>query len=154
MKKIYNPHFDRRKPEEPARDEWQVDEYGRRFRKIGDVKEYEMVYRIDGIEVPASQLEDFNRRQAEAAKARIEADKAKPTEPKGLCPFKRGRNNLHVGCERDCAFYGGTSCVLAVTISQPARDTQGMKCPIAGTCGTSCALYAGGCKFIELLKGV
>ena len=49
--------------------EWQVDpKTGERFRMIGKMKEYEMTVRIDGIEVPQSQLADFHKRQKEAKK--------------------------------------------------------------------------------------
>ena len=123
---------------------------------IGSIKEYEMMVSVDGIQIPQSQLEDYHKRNKEAEENRraMESERLRTNpEPKENCPFKRGKNNLSVNCERNCAFYGESSCIFAATSSQPTRDTQGMNCPIAGTCITSCAMYAGGCKFIELLMG-
>lgn len=54
-----------RKELEPG--EWQeeVNQYGgvRRYRMIGNCKEYEMDVTVDGITIPQSQLEDYHRRK-------------------------------------------------------------------------------------------
>lgn len=142
--------------------EWQEEKnpFGgiRRFRMVGNVKEYEMMYRIDGIDVPESQLEEFNRARAEAAEreraeAQKKAEAAARDRELGFCPFKLGANSLHVSCDRKCAFFGENSCALVENAkSTPARP-EGLYCPIAGQCRTSCAFYADGCKFINHLKG-
>lgn len=133
--------------------EWETDEQGRRFRMFGNVKEYEMTVRINGIDVPQSEVDDFHRR-AKEAEAEREA-KTEPPKTAKLCPFMLGRNALEAHCKRDCAFFCGNSCSLAVTLTKPSHDTQGLDCPIsARSCNPVCALYAGGCKFIELLKGL
>ena len=51
--------------------EWQVDpKTGERFRMVGHIKEYEMMIHTSGGIVPASQLEDFHKRQKEAEERR------------------------------------------------------------------------------------
>ena len=69
-----------RKELEPG--EWQeeVNQYGgvRRYRMIGNCKEYEMDVTVDGITIPQSQLEDYHRRKKEAEQARREAAKNAP----------------------------------------------------------------------------
>ena len=47
--------------------EWQVDpKTGERYRMIGRIKEYELMVRVDGIEIPQSQLADYHKRKKEA----------------------------------------------------------------------------------------
>ena len=55
--------------------EWQVDpQTGERFRMVGHIKEYEPTIRIDGIEIPQSQLADYHKRRKEAeARRKAEA---------------------------------------------------------------------------------
>lgn len=139
--------------------EWQIETnpFGgtRRFRMLGNIKEYEPTVRIDGIDVPQSELEEFHQRRREAEeRQRAAATASVMDRPKGICPFKMAKNELNVACERECAFFGGTSCVLAVTVTQPFRDTQGKPCPVVGKCRADCTLYANGCKLIELVKGL
>ena len=51
--------------------EWQVDpKTGERFRMIGKIKDYELMVRIDGIEIPQSQLADYHKRKKEAEERR------------------------------------------------------------------------------------
>ena len=139
--------------------EWQEEKnkWGgvRRFRWIAPgAKEYEtMVTVAGGIEIPQSELEDYHRRQAEQKQQLAATVKASP-ETGRICPFKAGRNQMKTDCKRDCPFYADTACILAITSTQPTQDTQGRYCPIAGRCMPSCAMYAGGCRFIELVKGM
>ena len=100
--------------EEENPGEWQVDpKTGERFRMIGKIKEYELMVRIDGIEIPQSQLADYNKRKKEAEERRkaeaMEAAKNRP-EPKS-CPFANGCNTL---CKREgCKIFANGKCALA-----------------------------------------
>lgn len=58
--------------------EWQVDpKTGERFRMIGKMREYEMTVRIDGIEVPQSQLAEFHRRRKSFTLCRLQRTQRK-----------------------------------------------------------------------------
>ena len=49
-------------------DEWLTDEFGKRYRMRGNVREYEMMITVGGgISIPESQLSAYNRGKAEAA---------------------------------------------------------------------------------------
>lgn len=138
--------------------EWQVDpKTGERFRMIGKIKEYELMVRIDGIEIPQSQLADYHKRKKEAEERRkaeaMEAAKNRP-EPKS-CPFANGCNTL---CRREgCKIFANGKCALAtiadasgVEIEEaPAKDNR--KCPLSiyGHC-EGCALYNKGCAVVRL----
>ncbi|WP_405379302.1 hypothetical protein [Phascolarctobacterium sp.] len=138
--------------------EWQVDpKTGERFRMIGKIKEYELMVRIDGIEIPQSQLADYHKRKKEAEERRkaeaMEAAKNRP-EPKS-CPFANGCNTT---CKREgCKIFANGKCALAtiadasgVEIEEaPAKDNR--KCPfsIYGHC-KGCALYNKGCAIVRL----
>lgn len=138
--------------------EWQVDpKTGERFRMIGKIKEYELMVRIDGIEIPQSQLADYHKRKKEAEERRkaeaMEAAKNRP-EPKS-CPFANGCNTL---CKREgCKIFANGKCALAtiadasgVEIEEaPAKDNR--KCPLSiyGHC-EGCALYNKGCAVVRL----
>ena len=54
--------------------EWQVDETGRRFRMVGYIKEFEPTIVIGGVEVPESQVKEFNARNKAAREAAIKAE--------------------------------------------------------------------------------
>lgn len=144
--------------EEENPGEWQVDpKTGERFRMIGKIKEYELMVRIDGIEIPQSQLADYHKRKKEAEERRkaeaMEAAKNRP-EPKS-CPFANGCNTT---CKREgCKIFANGKCALAtiadasgVEIEEaPAKDNR--KCPfsIYGHC-KGCALYNKGCAIVRL----
>ena len=144
--------------EEENPGEWQVDpKTGERFRMIGKIKEYELMVRIDGIEIPQSQLADYHKRKKEAEERRkaeaMEAAKNRP-EPKS-CPFANGCNTT---CKREgCKIFANGKCALAtiadasgVEIEEaPAKDNR--KCPfsIYGHC-EGCALYNKGCAIVRL----
>ena len=144
--------------EEENPGEWQVDpKTGERFRMIGKIKEYELMVRIDGIEIPQSQLADYHKRKKEAEERRkaeaMEAAKNRP-EPKS-CPFANGCNTT---CKREgCKIFANGKCALAtiadasgVEIEEaPAKDNR--KCPfsIYGHC-EGCALYNKGCAVVRL----
>lgn len=140
--------------------EWQeeVNQYGgvQRYRMIGGVKEYEMLVKIDGIEIPQSQVEDYNRRKKEAEerrKAAAQEELKNRPEPKS-CPFSDGCNNT---CKREgCNIFLKGKCSIAtiadasgVEIEEaPAKNS---KCPfsIYGRC-QGCALYNKGCAIVRI----
>ena len=81
--------------------EWQIDpQNGQRYRMVGHIREYEMLVRVDGIEIPQSQLADYHKRKKVAEEERrikaLEEAKNRP-EPKS-CPFVNGCNSL---CKRE-----------------------------------------------------
>lgn len=139
--------------------EWQeeIDKFGgvKRFRMIGHIKEYEPTITINGLEIPQSQLEDYHRRQKEAAERRkaeaLEAAKNRP-EPKS-CPFSSGNNNT---CWREkCSLFLKGKCAIAILAdahgAEQTEQTQATKCPfsIYGRC-KGCALYNNGCAIVRL----
>lgn len=128
--------------------EWQteVNAFGgvHRYRMVGNVKEYEPTVTIDGIDIPESQVEDYNRRRKEQAAAQIEQNRraAAQAAPLYSCPFK-GANN----CTREkCALYVGRGCALARIAERATADTDGKACPFSPySCRKTCGLYKNGC---------
>lgn len=127
--------------------EWQeeVNQYGgvRRYRMIGNCKEYEMDVTVDGITIPQSQLEDYHRRKKEAEQARREAAKnAPPPPPRKNCPLADGMNT---DCTNEkCALYLNGCTLARLTDRPPAKATEGLQCPLSKyrfKCRTDCALY-------------
>lgn len=128
--------------------EWETDKNGRRFRSIGKgCIEYEPLIKIDGVEIPQSELAEYHQRRREAEKARGAAEKVRPEPPAAKdCPFKDG---LHTTCNREkCALYWN-GCTIPQLINAPARkDTRGLQCPINKrnqSCREYCAFYSNGC---------
>lgn len=141
-----------RKPLEPG--EWQTDEQGKKYRMIGGVKEYEMTIRIDGIEIPQSELEDYNKRKKAAAAAKAEAEKNKPAPPpRKFCPFQSG---LTTDCDGEkCALYLNGCTLAQLSDEPPAKATEGMGCPFSAyhICRKDCALFkATGCALTAIKK--
>ena len=129
---------------------WQTDEFGRRFRMIGGIRDFESTIRIDGIEVPESQLEAFHKARAEDKKKELDRARKKTiSAPVRLCPFKRAKNALNLNCVSDCSFYDG-GCSLSR--SAATRETAGLFCPICNKCFEQCAIYNHGCTMIHILK--
>ena len=145
---------------DPEPGEWQeeVNAYGgvKRFRMIGQIKEYEPTITINGLEIPQSQLEDYHRRKKEAEErrkaAKLEAWENRP-EPKS-CPLSDSCNNT---CKREgCNIFLKGKCSIAtiadasgVEIEEaPAKNS---KCPfsIYGRC-QGCALYNKGCAIVRI----
>lgn len=139
--------------------EWEVDENGKRFRRVGKAIEYEMMISVaGGIEIPESELEEYNRRQKEAEEKRkaaaMEELKNRP-EPKS-CPFSSGNYNT---CKREgCPLFLKGKCAIAILAdahgteqTDQAEQTQATKCPfsIYGRC-KGCALFNNGCAVVRL----
>ena len=139
---------------EPEVSEWQIDEQGRSYRMIGGAKEYEMMVHVDGIEIPQSQLTDYNARKKAAEQARAEATSNKPAPPANrFCPFKSG---LKTDCEREnCALYLNGCTLAQLSDEPPAKATEGMSCPFNAyhICRKDCALFNNnGCALTAIKK--
>lgn len=128
----------------PEPGEWQTDKYGKRYRMVGNCKEYEP--EINGI--PQSVFFASQKRQRELdaeAREREQKEAAERAAKRRNCPFidSNGRNT---DCSLEaCALYMN-GCTLARLT--PAKDTEGLQCPFdryKRKCRTDCALYKGGC---------
>ena len=137
--------------------EWKVDpKTGQRYRDVGKIREYEMMIHTSGGIVPASQREDFHKRQKEAEERRkaeaLEAAKNRP-EPRS-CPFSNGCNNT---CKREgCKIFLKGKCSIATIADASGVEIEeapakGSKCPLSiyGNC-QSCALFNHGCALVRL----
>lgn len=115
--------------------EWKTDEFGKRYRMIGNIKEYEMMIRVDGgFEIPESQLAAYNA-------SKIKEPPHEETKSLGRCPFKNG---LDTGCRSDCALYTDRGCKIVNKALK--TETAGKYCPFSPyPCSTDCCLYDGGC---------
>ena len=116
-------------------EEWQIDEMGRRFRKIGNCKEYEPeVCSTFGV-FPKSEFDHMD-------KSRPEAHTEQKREMR--CPFSKGMEHL---CGKSCARYVESGC--GIVTGDPPR--AGGRCPLPGMliCGEDCALW-GICSKKEL----
>lgn len=137
----------------PAPGEWQEDEYGKRYRMIGALKEYEM--EINGI--PQSTFYANRKAQQERDKARYEAERKAAAEQLALmrtCPF-RDANSMKTSCSREACALFLNGCSLAKT--EPAKDTKGLQCPLnryLRECRTDCALYKGGCTLTGIISNI
>lgn len=136
--------------------EWQEErnQYGgvRRYRMIGNVKEYETMVKIDGVEIPQSEIHAYNQRKKAEAKRQAKAkEKAElNAAPRFNCPLK---DSLNTTCVREkCALYDD-GCLFA-QIGTPKKKTAGLHCPLTrGRCRIDCAMYHGdGCTLTALLS--
>lgn len=127
-------------PAEPG--EWQTDEHGRRFRMIGNCKEYEP--EING--VPQSVFFRSQKAQKEKRARELQEEQARAAEraaQRRNCPFSDG---MQTDCKREACALFLNGCTLARLTA--AADTQGKQCPFSryrSKCRTDCALYNGGC---------
>lgn len=138
-------------PPTPEPGDWQTDENGRRYRRVGNTKEYEM--EING--VPQSVFIASKKAQAEYDKARYAEEQRAAKEraaQRRHCPFMSG---MSADCKRnECALFVD-GCTLAR--HTPVRDTAGRYCPFNGrysTCRIDCALYKGGCTLTGITNTI
>ena len=130
----------------PEPGEWQTDEYGRRFRMIGNCKEYEP--EING--VPQSVFLESNRRMKEQREKQLKEEQAKAAEraaKRRYCPLKDG---MSTDCSLEkCALYMDGCTLARLTDRPPAKATEGLQCPLSrykSACRKDCALFkATGC---------
>lgn len=152
---MYNPYFDQRRkpPDIPDDAEYnEVDQYGKRFRKIGNCIEYEP--EINGIPQSVFFASQKAQKKADEERRKREAEEQAAARTGRTCPFKVGQNSIKTSCEKSCAFYVDTACILARMDSPATRDTKNMDCIIARKCNETCAMYNHGCTLIETVKGM
>lgn len=132
---------------EPEPGEWQQEPgaFGRRYRMVGGIKEYEMD--ING--VPESIFFASQRAQKERDAAQRDQEKreaAKRAAQRRNCPFK---DSMQTDCTREaCALFLNGCTLTRLTDRLPAKATEGLQCPFSrysSKCRTDCALYNGGC---------
>ena len=127
-------------PAEPG--EWQTDEHGKRYRKVGNCIEYEP--ELNG--VPQSVFFASQKAQKERDKAFYAEEQRKAKEraaQRRNCPFRDG---LQTDCTREACALFVDGCTLARLT--PEKATEGLQCPLSkykSKCRTDCALYKGGC---------
>lgn len=69
--------------------EWKTDEHGKRYRELGrGMREYEMMICTQGMEIPQSQLEEFNRRNREQQEVELQRQREEMAhrKPVKMCP--------------------------------------------------------------------
>ena len=104
-----------------------------------------MLVKVDGIEIPQSQLTAYHERKKAAQAAQIEAERkgSATARPPRNCPFADG---MQTSCTQEkCALYMD-GCTLAR--AKAAKVTEGLQCPISkykAKCRKDCALYNNGC---------
>lgn len=150
----YNPFFYTRPRQEEPDEEIEyneVDQYGKRFRKVGHTIEYEP--EINGVPQSVFLRSQKAQKVADGERWKREAEEHAARQTNRDCPWKEGRNQVKTSCEKDCPFYHD-GCVFAAVLIEPTTDTKDKYCPIAGRCKERCAMYAHGCKLIELVKGM
>ena len=116
----------------------------RRYRMIGNCKEYEPTIRVDGIEIPQSELAAFNERK-ERARREAEERANYAQQQQRTCPFSKALDPVCLGDK--CAMFASGGCTLS-RIAAASRKTAGLRCPFNPyPCRESCALYKGGCTY-------
>jgi hypothetical protein len=152
---MYNPYFNghRQPPDIPDDAEFnEVDQYGRRFRKVGNCIEYEP--EINGMPRSVFFARQKAQKQRDEEKRKQEAAALAAAQTGRDCPFKISRNNVQCSCEKSCAFYQDTACVFARMDRPATKDTKDMDCIIARKCNERCAMYNHGCTLIDFVKGM
>lgn len=153
---IYNPYFDGRRPqqrEDPEDMEYpEVDQHGKRFRKIGNCIEYEP--EINGLPRSTFFASQKAQKKADEERRKREVAEQAAAQTGRDCPFKIGRNNVKCSCEKSCAFYLDTACAFARMDTPATKDTKDMDCIIARKCNERCAMYNHGCTLINIVKGM
>lgn len=126
----------------------------KRYRMVGNVKEYEMMVTIDGCQVPESQVEAFNKRKKERQEqkqAELKAQQAQ--QPTYSCPFNG--NGLNPVCRAaECAFFKDNNCIIRQIKTDPMQ-TEGKRCPVSmynKPCNSKCAFYNGGCILTGIIN--
>lgn len=130
--------------------EWEIDRYGRKFRRVGNAIEYAPEIVTTGGTVRADDLEAHNKRmKQERDRQEQERREKQAKEPKGRCPLK---HSTIAKCESTCVLYDGDACMLAGKAS-PGEDTAGKMCPLlGGLCNDACMMYKSGCQIVEKIK--
>ena len=108
--------------------EWKIDKNGKRYRKVGNVIEYETEVTTTCGVVPMGRLNEV-----------VKTEKRTPKHEKLiLCPL---RDLLK--CRPDCVFRSGERCTFGKHGEKP-----GEICPFTGRgCTSDCGFYDNGCRF-------
>ena len=141
--------------QEKERQEWQVDKNGKRFRKVGNIIEYEMELVTTCGKVREGKLKETLDGIREDQRKRYEVEKKqKEIENPIICPYKSMRGHSIVNCDREkCAVYMGEICGLRG--EEAPRDTKGLKCPFSSLkCNEKCGLYNKGCTKLNRVKEI
>lgn len=148
---VLNLHGSPGNSEPPELGEWQeeVNQWGgiKRYRMVGNVKEYEMEVNTSHGTFRESELQDFNRKNKEQSEQRYAKQRAEEQEATGICPFKVLNMNASTRCDENCAFFKD-GCRLS-SKDTATEDTAGKYCPLARTCNASCAMYKNGCTLFR-----
>lgn len=130
--------------EEPVIGEWQTDENGRRFRRVGNSIEY--ATRITTTR--GTYYEDDVKAGILKKVAPADPQEAAPQTRK-CCPFKKGLNPV---CSDRCVFYSADGCAFK---GDSGVETEGRYCPFTnGPCKDTCALYENTCTLtVFKMKG-
>ena len=124
---------------------------GRRYREVGNVKDYEPTVSVNGLQVPISQADRVRQSLKESEerhkKEELERLNNKPT---WSCPFKL--RDMRKECDENCALYVDKKCQLSL-LGDPEKEvkTEGKRCPISGTdCHSNCAMNQNGCVLAKI----
>ena len=120
--------------------EWQteVNQWGgtRRFRMVGNTKEYETEIITSHGTFTQSQIDN-------GAISKVKTAPLESKEDTKCCPFKSGNRLL---CKKDCAFWSESGCMQS-------DDTTGKKCPLwLYPCESRCKLYDNGCSLVRKVR--
>lgn len=136
----------RKQHEEPIPGEWQRDEWGKRFRRVGNCIEYATIIETTDGPFYEDELREYQKRKKQQEEQRLKELQSRSVQEQiRICPFKASRNEIDTKCKPDCAFYDDSACVFTRTDRKPSKDTKGRYCPIGRNCHTDCAMYNNGC---------
>lgn len=118
-------------------DNWLLDKDGRRYRINGKIREYETMVRIDGLEIPQSELANYHKEKNTRAGVVYNS----PGLQK-VCPFNRAGHDPR--CKGAlCAWWNEGCAILTGT------STRDGLCPVSGgfvmRCTPQCVAYDNGC---------
>lgn len=123
--------------------EWQHEPNGKRYRMIGNCKEYEPT--INGIPESIFFASKKAEKERQATELEAENKRAATATPPRNCPFASG---MRTSCTQEsCALYR-EGCALVRIFGTPQKATEGLQCPLnnKGKCRKDCALFVGnGC---------
>lgn len=115
---------------------WKTDEWGRRYRIVDGIKEYEMEVTTTNGTYPQGFLPEMKKGQIQMGESEIQK----------TCPFKNGISRK---CDKTCAFYSDDGCM------KNRGETAGKKCPLNRyNCDRNCVFYDAGCKLIRSIGEV
>lgn len=130
---------------------WEYDQRGRKFRRVGNNIEYAAKVLTSSGEIYEDELQAHNEWMREQSKRILKERQAAAREAHTgrSCPFKVMKGGMHTACQKDCAFYRSEACSFSDMKEPAAVDTKGVFCPIVGRpCREDCGMYNSGCTLI------